>query len=138
MAPHLASSQDCTHVRRQIEPPRLFPRAAVLNRPQHLSARQTKKFRLRRPRYSLRSIIQVVVEVETSLRLRLLDDVLGFGQMIPSNLNLFLLVFDVLLFSLREVGAMSRRFPDLFLVASEVSLHVRNARFEVGDVGLLG
>src|ERR1700733_13065766 len=29
-------TQNCTHVRRQIKPPRLLPRAAVLNRPQHL------------------------------------------------------------------------------------------------------
>jgi transposase len=41
MDPHLASSQDCTHVRRQIEPPRLLPRAAVLNRPCMLNLSQS-------------------------------------------------------------------------------------------------
>ena len=33
-APIFLSLQKCTHVRRQIKPPRHFPRAAVLNRPQ--------------------------------------------------------------------------------------------------------
>jgi hypothetical protein len=35
LAPYLAFSEDRTHVRRQIQPPRLFPCAAVLNGPQH-------------------------------------------------------------------------------------------------------